>query len=305
MHGFALLLAAASVGVDYGWQPDADGVMEYIIQIEPELLTALQKGEAIISEIHPDVTGVRRFRIQIGNGPLPRISKPSSPVVDLPAEAALPKASLSPAETPETELPAADNSTFKLEEFPAEPARSPPSDFPLLPLPESTPVSPDDGPPASTNRESSFQLPANEETLPAAIPSVTVREPSTPSPVTDKPVASQKPVPLPDPDRLPLEPARFPIAEKETASRPLAITEPSSTAPRLANFDQPTNAKPTEETSQREARTEAAVPVHRPWLLFSLTIIALIGSLGANAYLGYLFIGLQHRYQGLRRKSQA
>ena len=35
MHGLALLLAAASVGVDYGWQPGPDGALEYIIQLDP------------------------------------------------------------------------------------------------------------------------------------------------------------------------------------------------------------------------------------------------------------------------------
>ena len=151
MHGLALLLAAASVGVDYGWQPDADGVMEYIIQIEPELITALQKGEAIISEVHPDATGVRRFRIQIGNGPLPRISKPTSPLVapeQLPA-----KQAVAPTAVPATNLPAADTSTFKLEEAPAEPAKSPASDFPLLPLPPEQPAKPEDTAPANETRE--------------------------------------------------------------------------------------------------------------------------------------------------------
>lgn len=72
MNSLALLLAAAAVGVDYGWQPTGDGSLEYIIQIEPVLLQTLIDGEDIVSEIHPDVKGVRRFRIRVGTEQLPR-----------------------------------------------------------------------------------------------------------------------------------------------------------------------------------------------------------------------------------------
>lgn len=72
MMEYALLLAAASLGVDYGWQRTDDGSLEYIIQLEPALLQSLAEGEPIISEVHPDVRGVRRFRIVVGANRLPR-----------------------------------------------------------------------------------------------------------------------------------------------------------------------------------------------------------------------------------------
>ena len=74
MNGLLMVLATTAIGVDFGWQADNQGRMEYIIQIEPALLTALLNGEEIVSMIHPDVKDVRRFRIRVGTKPLPRIS---------------------------------------------------------------------------------------------------------------------------------------------------------------------------------------------------------------------------------------
>ena len=69
----AMVLTVALVwGVDYGWQPQEDGSLEYIIQLEPWSLDALRNGDSIVSEIHPEVHGVRRFRIQVGRQRLPR-----------------------------------------------------------------------------------------------------------------------------------------------------------------------------------------------------------------------------------------
>jgi hypothetical protein len=77
-----LLLAAAGVGVDFGWQPIAGGGVEYIIQIEPELLESLASGRAdIVSEIPPFLRGVRSYRITVGTGPLPHHGEPP-PVED-------------------------------------------------------------------------------------------------------------------------------------------------------------------------------------------------------------------------------
>ncbi len=73
MYGAALLLTLAAVGVDYGWQPGEDGQLEYIIQIEPELVKTLSEGKVdLLSEIPPELQGVKRFRIRVGTGAVPR-----------------------------------------------------------------------------------------------------------------------------------------------------------------------------------------------------------------------------------------
>ncbi|MDA7977820.1 MAG: hypothetical protein MPJ50_03500 [Pirellulales bacterium] len=76
MNAIILLLAASTAGVDVGWQPLAGGGFEYIIQIEPEALESLKAGNDIISEIPPELVGVKRYRITVGTGPVPRIGTP-------------------------------------------------------------------------------------------------------------------------------------------------------------------------------------------------------------------------------------
>ncbi len=76
MNAMILLLASATLGVDVGWQPLAGGGFEYIIQISPDDLEALKGGQDIVSEIPPELVGVKRYRITVGTGPVPRIGTP-------------------------------------------------------------------------------------------------------------------------------------------------------------------------------------------------------------------------------------
>lgn len=89
MNGFTLLVATAVMGVDYGWEPDANGELEYIIQIEPMTLIALREGHDIVSQLDPYVRNARRFRIQVGIDAVPRRGSPPRE----PAEAASPSPS--------------------------------------------------------------------------------------------------------------------------------------------------------------------------------------------------------------------
>lgn len=76
MSAIALLLATTVLGVDYGWQPAADGQLEYIVQIEPVTLIALRDGRDVISNIEPDMRTIRRFRLRVGTDVLPRQGSP-------------------------------------------------------------------------------------------------------------------------------------------------------------------------------------------------------------------------------------
>ena len=86
MNSALVLIAMSVVGVDYGWEVTANGEQEYIIQLEPELLNRLRDGEVVTSAILPEVKGVRKFRIQVGTGVLPK-GKSSINVGDIGAEA--------------------------------------------------------------------------------------------------------------------------------------------------------------------------------------------------------------------------
>ena len=77
MTGATLVLATLTLGVDYGWQPTEKGDLEYIIQIEPELVQSLLEGREISSEVFPDLKDVRRFRIRVGDAEVPREMPPA------------------------------------------------------------------------------------------------------------------------------------------------------------------------------------------------------------------------------------
>lgn len=78
MNTMVVMAAAAVLGVDFGYQQLPDGRLEYIIQIEPDLVASLQAGEEITSEIPAELRGVRRFKIRVGNDLLPRHGRPSN-----------------------------------------------------------------------------------------------------------------------------------------------------------------------------------------------------------------------------------
>ena len=76
MDAATLLLVLVIAGVNFGWQPTSDGTTgyEYVVQVEPELVDVMQRGESvpIESNIPPDVTPIRKVRIVVGRGELPR-----------------------------------------------------------------------------------------------------------------------------------------------------------------------------------------------------------------------------------------
>ncbi|HUT88421.1 MAG TPA: hypothetical protein VMY37_02900 [Thermoguttaceae bacterium] len=79
MYGAAFCLVTAALGVDVGWQPLPDGGMEYIIQIEPQMLEMLKNGEQFESDIPPNLRGVRSYRITVGTEKLPRVGELPEP----------------------------------------------------------------------------------------------------------------------------------------------------------------------------------------------------------------------------------
>ena len=85
MSGIIVCLSAAVMGVDYGWQPVAGGGIEYIIQIEPELLDSLKSGHDIFSDLPASVRSIRSYRITVGNGRLPHQGEPPPTSAVVPA----------------------------------------------------------------------------------------------------------------------------------------------------------------------------------------------------------------------------
>lgn len=76
MSAIIVCLSAAVLGVDYGWQPVAGGGIEYIIQIEPELLDSLKNGHDLFSDLPAAARNIRSYRITVGAGRLPHHGEP-------------------------------------------------------------------------------------------------------------------------------------------------------------------------------------------------------------------------------------
>ncbi len=73
MNSLFILITAAALGIEVGWEPLAEGGHEYTIQIEPQLLEILQRGEdEIFSDVPPELN-VRRYRLMVGTGKLARV----------------------------------------------------------------------------------------------------------------------------------------------------------------------------------------------------------------------------------------
>ncbi|HIN54875.1 MAG TPA: hypothetical protein EYM79_11230 [Planctomycetes bacterium] len=133
----AILIANFFV-VDYGVLPDGKDNSVYIIQIEPEVASQLVAGYVIESVIPPELRGIRKFRIQIGDD---KLIKPTPLLIVREEQEGVPVANPGPTtadadgkpnEVPEGEATGVDIDAFPL---PAEPGKSPPAENPRL-IPE-------------------------------------------------------------------------------------------------------------------------------------------------------------------------
>lgn len=76
MQSVAFYFLASALAVTYGWQPMPDGSesYEYVVQLDKELLTRLERGESIpiSTDIPEDIQPIRRIRLVVGDEDLPR-----------------------------------------------------------------------------------------------------------------------------------------------------------------------------------------------------------------------------------------
>jgi hypothetical protein len=352
MNGIAVLLSLAAVGVDYGWQPGADGQLEYIIQIEPTLLRSLESGKEIVSEIHPEARGVRRFRVRVGSGALPRIG--GVPAGNSPAR--LSASDTDPATRLDANVPANSAVPAGDTALPSGPALTssgllnlPPP--PLLVGPDgkasvlvrpgdralpgitppanaystagdapnygsgglSAPSGPDSGGFSSGNGWQPPATPAVSTESLAPPPSNGGGFPAQPNnnwqggfPSSSGNPASISPVPSPGPETgLPspirstrTKPHNQSLIEKMVAKARTSQELDSDTSNSLADNRADTAArKPTidEATAERLKQLQA----EHPWMPLVLTSLALFGSLAANAYLGWVAVGIHNRYRDM------
>jgi hypothetical protein len=135
---------ALNYNVTYGWQPDAQGVLSYFVQIDPVLLQSLVIGDEIRAGIDPAAGRIGRFVIQVGSEDLPKI--PVEPVGTARTDAAAGRTRFAPSASGSISdlYPGASKSTYG----PA-PSTTAPLGRPTVPLTST----PDYGPAAATPPE--------------------------------------------------------------------------------------------------------------------------------------------------------
>lgn len=324
MNGITVLLAMAAVGVDYGWRPGADGQLEYIIQLEPAALEALKNGKDITSEIHPDARNVRRFRICVGTGALPRVnvlSDDTSPT------------RLSTSDTDLTRAPGAGRGGMSsitdeggsaaggLLNLPPPPALlGPDGKVSVL-------VRPGDRALPGAAASSDTSMPSYDSAPPANSPASTLSVPSSGSsnweaPTTPPSVPAGAPSggfgPQPSSGIFPV-PAAGPETGLPEPIRGAGVRRGSATD-RVAEHKQPDDAaaatgmlgqladnrgngetaaqKPTIDKETAE-RLKEEMRAEQPWAPLVLTSLALFGSLAGNLYLGWIASGIYRRYRDM------
>ena len=274
--GFALLLT------DYGWQKTPDGDLEYIIQIEPELLDALKRGEEIASVVPPQLGKVTRFRIRVGTGPVPRdpkVLQSRGKVRTLPGEAEGHPAGPTPERTaptgagslqapgqeakhPHQTAPATGRAA---EGKPAITIRQPPKPIPRKPAAEAVPI----------ERASGFRIDDTPRAKPDRARDGQKAEPS-------RPASKNAPAAAKD--------TNGPGREKATGGEAGSKAAPSTPSPKAS-------PKPSQDSSA--PGQENAAEIERPWGALVFTSLLLFASLALNLYLGWVARGAIQRYREL------
>ena len=273
---------------DYGWQKTTDGGVEYIVQIEPELVDSLRRGEEIVSVIPPNLGKVTRLRIRVGSGPVPkddalliqgRAETPAaeSPDSAAPADSAPPVAAFSPPSAPPAA--AAEAPTFE-----------PP---PLISPPNHSGA--DAG--ASGSR---FEAPRkNSKDRPKPIP----RTPASSHDAGD--TTSGLPLPFRSDDAA--EPVR-PAAAAEPIASPTPEPKhdgepPPKTASAKGSAPASSPTRPAKDTSAPAPGGSLSDSSEaKPWGVLVFTSLLLFASIGLNVYLGWIARGALARYRDMARQ---
>lgn len=64
-------------GLTTGWQPDASGQQQFLVQLDPVLVGSLSTGDELYVPIDPSAGRLARFVVKVGKEKLPRISPPA------------------------------------------------------------------------------------------------------------------------------------------------------------------------------------------------------------------------------------
>jgi hypothetical protein len=309
MNALLVVVATVAMGIEVGWEPLPGGGHEYTIQIEPQLLEVLEKGEdEVFSEV-PDGIDVRRYRILVGTGKLRRDSGPLQPTADPLVES--PAAREPASRLTQPSRPPEPRDSF--EPSPAGQAQDPLDDIPpaagsdRFGTPPPATKDPFGTPPTSTNPPAAadLELPATEmPELPPAGGS---------APTSESPDLNAKPDPNAEP--------RDPWADSASKGRAetLIVGGDKSSAAGKAPEKLPRGIGPSGSIKQTTLETATASPSDlqeheaakpkldgnppsQPWFPLVAAIVLLGCSVGGNIYLGWIALDARARYRSVVAK---
>jgi len=199
-------IAAATLGIDVGWQPTETGGVECIIQIEPHALEGLRDGESLITDVPPWLQGAERWRFVVGENELPRseivVPQVQAPVIsarpEVPEKRAVakPKTSMSPAESPSNAEATSDTDTRPTDSSEDVAETSAPSErtsaYPQIDRRTRLPGPGDDDtwrPANDTTADARTSAPGS--VAPGSTTATTPRSPTDPGPVDEEAAADQ------------------------------------------------------------------------------------------------------------------
>jgi len=264
MFSATLLAATMALGVDTGWRPAEEGGVEYIIQVDPRLIRTLGEGEMLQMDLPEKLREVRRFKIVVGQGNLPRLDPPQP----------MPDAGQS--------LPEAGQSLRQ---------QTPPGQADRYgQLPDQ--AGPEAGSPQGTAGDSP-QLP--RFTLPAEQPAID-QSPSLPRQFDDNPAsaresqqaAADKPRPF-------SSDSAKPITERASTFKQASAVQTKEPDVKAGQEDSQVSPSDAPAVPASDAEDEKALP----WLPFLISVTLLCGSIGANIYLALMWLETRKRYHSL------
>ncbi|MEX0714573.1 MAG: hypothetical protein WD278_19710 [Pirellulales bacterium] len=284
-----LFMPTAACGVEYGWQPVAGGGIEYIIQIEPEMLDALKEGDDIFSDLPPATANIRGYRITVGTGKLPHHGEPLP--VETPDETDARPSAAAPFGSP---LPAGFDQPLPGPDFDSVESgqAGPPREFlPASARGASRGIATASGPRLGD--------PADATTGPAE------EDPEARAADTNVPARSRSE----DNDPSHADAAEPGAAGDHTAAGDKSPSPSNGTHDRrvaLAGGSRDERSASDERVESGSEDTENAadnLAGQKPWLPLSLTLLGLFASLGANVYLVWIAAGLRRRYRSVIQRT--
>ena len=309
-----MLTAAALGGVEAGWQPLDSGGLEYIIRIDPESADEL-KTKGIAHEVSPKAADIRRILVFVGQGNLPTIAatgsagKPS-PIKDADTVIRISAQSVEQLQREGVlyELSEAERDAGRVELFigpPPRPSGNPSStgksNISEQQKPAGEQTKAEEGP-----RFGQFDQGARSEIPMSPLPpgdngSDTFKAPGKAAGQPGMPPWAQKNAF--EANKKPAVPSKSPPVKTQSASM-----EKSQRPPEMSPSDiDPKENSPTEKPKPKAAEKpgeSAESETAKPWLPFTVSLLALFASLGGNVYLGWLHLESRAKYRRLLERLQ-